>query len=263
VLALLACLVAAETPRAGQAEETVPPANVAAARRHYEKARAAYEQGAYREAIAELEAAHTLDPNAKDLVFNLAVVHEKLTDVDDALKWFRLYATMSLTPQERDRAEATIRRLEGAKRELEQRQAALAPNTPASPSTPPEPSRRPAPAPPAGRVDEATVTAAGVAGAAFVFGVVMAAKAKQDQPQSNFVTGQDGSYADLVNRTDLAHREAVIADVGFGVFVLGAAAAAYLFFSRPRIVPAVIMRGARVSASPLPGGGAVRLDGAF
>ena len=40
-------------------------------------------------------------PNAKDLVFNLGVVHEKLGDIEDALKWFRLYTTMNLT---RDRA---------------------------------------------------------------------------------------------------------------------------------------------------------------
>lgn len=271
-LALMACIVAAETPRAGRADETAP-ANVAAARRHYERARADYEQGAYREAIAELEAAHSLDPNAKDLVFNLAVVHEKLTDVDDALRWFHLYATMTLTPQEQERAEAYIRRLEGAKRELEQKQAARAPQPPPAPPAPPPPAARappdapaakPEPLPPSpGRIDGATVIAAGVAGTAFVVGVVMAAKAKQDEPQGTFVTGQNGSYTDLVNRTDLAHREAVIADVGFGVFVLGAAAAAYLFLSRPRIVPAIAMGGSTVYASPVAGGGALRLEGVF
>src|SRR5258708_3309057 len=120
-LALLACIAATATP--GLAQESTP-SNAAAARQHFEKARADYEQGAYREAIAELEAAHELDPNAKDLVFNLGVVHEKLADIDDALKWFRLYTTMNLTPQERDRADAYIRRLEGAKTDLEQKQAA-------------------------------------------------------------------------------------------------------------------------------------------
>ena len=82
--------------------------------------------GSYREAIGELEAAHTLDPNAKDLVFNLGVVHEKLGDIDDALKWFRLYTTMNLTGPERDRADAYVHRLEGAKKELEDKQAAAA-----------------------------------------------------------------------------------------------------------------------------------------
>ncbi|MGO9832686.1 MAG: tetratricopeptide repeat protein [Polyangiaceae bacterium] len=254
-LALFACIVAAESPRAARADETTP-ANVAAARRHYDRARADYEQGAYREAIAELEAAHTLDPNAKDLVFNLAIVHEKLGDVDDALKWFYLYGTMSLTPQEQERADSYIRRLEGAKRELDRKQATQAPPTPAPP---PPPTAKPERLPSVGRVDAATVTVAGVAGATLLFGVVLGAKAKQDQPGSTFVTGQDGSYTDLVNRTDLAHREAVIADVSFAISALSAAGAAYLFFSRP----AVATRGAKISASPLARGGALRLEAAF
>jgi tetratricopeptide (TPR) repeat protein len=253
-LTLFACIFAAESPLAARAEETTP-ANVAAARRHYDRARADYEGGAYKEAIAELEAAHALDPNAKDLVFNLAVVHEKLADVDDALKWFHLYGTMNLTPQEQERADAYIRRLEGAKRELDQK-AAQALSAPA----PPPPASKAEPVPSMGRVDAATVTAAGVAGAALLFGVVLGTKAKQDQPGSNFVTGQDGSYADLVSRTDLAHREAVIADVGFGISAIGAAVAAYLFLSRP----AVVTRSARISAGPLAvGGGALGLEGTF
>jgi tetratricopeptide (TPR) repeat protein len=258
-LALLACIVAAETPSLASAEDETAT-NTAAARRHYDRARAYYEQGAYREAIAEFEAAHALDPNAKDLVFNLAVVHEKLADVDDALRWFRLYATMDLTHDEQERADAYLRRLEGAKRELEQKQAAQA----APPPAPlPPPAVKPQPEPPAGRVDAATVTAAALAGAALVFGVVMAVKAEQDEPESNFVTGRDGSYADLVNRTALAHREAILADVGFGVSIVGAAAAAYHFLARPRLVHGVVTGGAKISAGPLPGGGTLRLEGAF
>ena len=44
-------------------------------------------------------------------------------DIDDALKWFRLYVTMNLTPAERERADAYVRRLEGAKKELDAKQA--------------------------------------------------------------------------------------------------------------------------------------------
>src|SRR5271165_212779 len=102
-LALVAAILG-PSPGTVLADET-SPANVAAARKHFEKARADYGRGAYREAIGELEAAHSLDPNAKDLVFNLGVVHEKLADIDDALKWFKLYTTMDLVPLERDRAE--------------------------------------------------------------------------------------------------------------------------------------------------------------
>jgi tetratricopeptide (TPR) repeat protein len=101
-IALLAGLTAAasSSPRRASAQDT-DAASVAAARDHFEKARAFYGQGAYREAVAELEAAHALDPSAKDLVFNLGVVHEKLADIDEALQWFQLYTTMNLTAQER------------------------------------------------------------------------------------------------------------------------------------------------------------------
>jgi hypothetical protein len=166
---------------------------------------------------------------------------------------------MTLTHDEQDRADAYIRRLEGAKRELEQKQAAAAPSPPQAPSPPPKPEPEPLP----GRIDALTVTAAAVSATALVFGLVMAVKAKEDQPQSTFVTGPDNSYPDLVNRTTLAHREAVIADVGFGVSVLGAAATAYLFLARPRVVPAVVTGGAKISAAPLLGGAALRLEGDF
>src|SRR5258708_27605718 len=85
-LAFALCVAGAVAPRVGLAEEA-SQGNVAAARKHFERARAYYGQGAYRDAITELEAAHALDPNAKDLVFNLGVVHEKLADIDEALKW--------------------------------------------------------------------------------------------------------------------------------------------------------------------------------
>jgi hypothetical protein len=147
---LAACVgVVLSSPHRGRAEDA-SAANVAGARKHFEKARAFYSQGAYREAINELDAAHALDPNAKDLVFNLGVVHEKLADIDEALKWFRLYTTMDLVPQERDRADAYIRRLEGAKREIEDQQAAAAPSPPPALPTRPltAPPENPTPAPP-------------------------------------------------------------------------------------------------------------------
>jgi tetratricopeptide (TPR) repeat protein len=271
--ALVACIVGIATPRPGFAEETTS-AHVVAARKHFEKARSYYGQGAYREAIAELEAAHALDPSAKDLVFNLGVVHEKLADIDDALRWFRLYTTMDLTSQEHDRADAYIKRLEGAKKELEDKQAAqrrqtaqqqptptptAAPSTTASPYTAPLPPEKPA----VGRFDALTVGALGVTAAGLTVGIVMAVRAKVDEPPANFVTGRDGTYADLVNRQASAHREAVLADVGFGVAVVGAVASATLYFGRPRTAAAPTAGSTSVSAVPLAGGGAFLVQRSF
>jgi tetratricopeptide (TPR) repeat protein len=261
--ALVACIGATATsvgaPRTAWADET-SPANVAAARRHFERARAYYAQGSYREAIGELEAAHTLDPNAKDLVFNLGVVHEKLGDIDDALKWFRLYTTMNLTPPERERADAYVHRLEGAKKELEDKQAAAEAGAAhvAVPPPPPPPKERPGP----GRIDALTIGTASVAVVGLGFGIVMAVKAEEDKPPSPFITGRNGTYADLVDRQANAHREAIMADVGFGVAVAGAAATAVLFFTRPR-ASATISGSTSVSAAPLTGGGAFFVQGSF
>jgi tetratricopeptide (TPR) repeat protein len=267
--ALVACIAGAAvgpaSPRAAWAQAT-SPANEAAARRHFERARAYYAQGSYRDAIGELEAAHSLDPNAKDLVFNLGIVHEKLGHIDDALKWSRLYATMDLTPAEREKAEAYVHRLEGAQKELEDKQAvpdAVAPVT----AAPPVPA--PAPPPPAaverpsgGHVDVLAIGLGSVSAAALVFGVVLAVKAQVDVPPTPFVTGRDGTYAELVDRQANAHREAIMADIGFGVAATAAAATVILLVLRPRARP-----GGRssisVSTVPLVGGGGVLVQGSF
>jgi tetratricopeptide (TPR) repeat protein len=266
--ALVACIGASATnvgaPGTAWADET-SPANVAAARRHYERARAYYAQGSYREAIGELEAAHTLDPNAKDLVFNLGVVHEKLGDIDDALKWFRLYTTMNLTPPERERADAYVHRLEGAKKELDDKQAAAAASgthvTP--PPPPPPPAERTAP----GRIDALTIGAASVSVASLVFGIIMGVKAEEDKPPSPYITGRNGTtYSDLVDSQANAHREAVLADVGFAVATAAAAATAVLFFARSHVVgpsPSMGSGSTSVSAAPLAGGGAFFVQGSF
>jgi tetratricopeptide (TPR) repeat protein len=276
-LAFALCVAGALTPRVALADEA-SQGNVAAARKHFEKARAYYGQGAYRDAITELEAAHALDPNAKDLVFNLGVVHEKLADIDEALKWFRLYTTMDLIPQERERADAYIRRLEGAKKELEEKQATPPPaSEPAQPNAEPnpQPSARPsrsstptmppepAPAPArraalAGRVDALTISAASVSAAGLLFGVVMGAKAIADRPPDNSVT----TYDELRSRVDRAHEEAILADIGFGVALVAGAATAYLYFGR-RTTPAPGTGSATVSAVGWPSGGSLLVQGRF
>jgi tetratricopeptide (TPR) repeat protein len=271
-----------QTPAAPPSQNSGPTpsapssADVAAARVHFERARADYGQGSYREAVGELEAAHSLDPTAKDLVFNLGVVHEKLSDIDDALEWFQLYTTMTLTPTERERADSYIRRLEGAKKELALKPAAPppAPGTDQAQPGIAHPARR-VPSPSNGRVDAATVTAVSVAGAALVFGAVMAGIAEAERPNAGYVTGQDGSITDLQDRVDKAHREAVIADIAFGASLAAGVTAAILYFARTRDPSrAARTSGAAgalappdgstfVSATPLTGGGALIVQGSL
>ena len=174
-------------PCSARADGAAPP-NMDAAREHFESARALYAQGAYRDAIRELEAAHAFDPLAKDLVFNLGIVNEKLADIDRALDWFHTYETLSLTPQERERASAVIRRLEGAKHEV----LAVTPNPPRAPekAVSATPNSHPAPradGPPRGRIDALTIGAAGLSATALTVGVVMSVSALNDCVTSDFV----------------------------------------------------------------------------
>ena len=46
----------------------------------HDEAKDLYERGLYRRAIAKLEAAIELDPDGKELVYNLALIHEKLAE---------------------------------------------------------------------------------------------------------------------------------------------------------------------------------------
>src|ERR1019366_3502893 len=139
--ALVACIGATATsvgaPRAAWADET-SPANVAAARRHFERAKAYY----------------------------------------------------------------YVHRLEGAKKELEDKQAAAAAGTVrVPPPPPPPPKERTA----MGRIDALDIGTASGSPAGLVFGIVMGAKAEQDRPPSPFITGRNGTYADLVDRQANAH----------------------------------------------------------
>lgn len=268
----LSCIVAstavAGSTRHAEADKPRSPNVVAApssnaandasaeAQRHFQKARELYKQGSYREAIVELEAAVKLDPTGKELVYNLGVLHEKLGDIDDAMKYFRQYATMDLTSEEREKTEAAIRRLEGARKEIEDKKRANQPPPP-PPQTPPVQN---------GRVDGLTIGAASLAGAALVFGTVFAIKANSNRPPaSGFITGRDGSYADLAGRADTAHKQAVLADVGFAVGALAGVGAALLFALRPKEGPKPPTTGRQttVSAAPLPGGGAIVVGGTF
>lgn len=260
-------VVAHAQPRGGGSPSTLPPDSPPTnepktkeqleAQQHFQAAKDLYATGAYREAIAELEQARTLDPKAKDLVFNLGIVHEKLGKFDEAITFFRQYIAMeTVTAAERAKAENVIKRIEGAKREV-------AAATPAATSTAPVGTGTEQP-PPAedtshGRVDAATITAASIGIVGLGVGTAFGILALSNKP-SNFVTGKDGTFDKLQSKNDDAHTQAIVADVGFIVGAAGLGAAAFLFFGRTKVPQRT---GVLPSAAPLPGGGAVMLGGSF
>ena len=70
----------------------------------HDEAKALYERGLYRRAITKLEAALTLDPEGKELVYNLALIHEKLAEADIAEGYYLRYIDMETDPKARERA---------------------------------------------------------------------------------------------------------------------------------------------------------------
>jgi len=262
-------------PSDGIAASTEPPKTreQLEAQQHFQKAKELYSAGSYREAIAELEAARNLDPKAKDLVFNLGIVHERLAQYDEAIAFFRSYIEMdNVTTAERGKAETIIKRIEGAKRE------SPLPPTSTSPGPTPEtpgPAATTTPAP-RGRIDTATIVAGSVAAVGLAVGATFGILALANQPgDDGFVTGRDGSYADLESKANDAHTQAVVADIGLGVGLVAAAVTAYLYFSRtrdPQATAAPRAGSLRFGATPLtssgaegnrPGGAAILLGGSF
>jgi len=237
---------ASASPEVGSPEAT------SEARSHFARGRELYQSGAYREAIVELDAARALDPKAKELVYNLAIVHEKLGEIDEALRYARLYLQMDLEPAEHARGEGYVKRLEGAKAEVDARRP------------PPEAPHAEAPRQ-RGRLDAATIAVGVVTVGAAVTGTVFGVKALGDRP-STFVTTPTVTVGTLQTELNKAHNEAVVADVCFGGAIAAAVATAVLYFGRYRDVTAPeAARSASLTLTPLvqPSSGSLLLGGTF
>ncbi|WP_438030918.1 tetratricopeptide repeat protein [Sorangium sp. So ce233] len=234
----------------------------------HDQAQGLYQHGEYRAAIAKLQAAVELDPEGKELIYNLAVIHERLGEIDRAEHYYVRYLAMETLPKEREQVTAVLKRLKGAKRELS---SAKQP-----PAEPPSPAGTAAPLPLLPRVSllprRSAVAAnprpptpwlfvsGGIAAGSLVVGGVFAALAVARDPSPRERTGDGLSVADLQADASAAHRFAVVADVALLVAGLSGAAALYLYLS-PR-APAARPGASRPASaaralSPVPGRGEV------
>ena len=225
------------------------PEAMKAAQGHMTKARALYEAGNYPDAIAELETARALDPYAKDLVFNLGIVHEKALHIDEALHFYKLYLDMDIEPAERARAENIVKRLEGARAHITVPPHGSTTAPPAttiiiSPNVPP----------PHGRIDALTVTTGLFALAGFGVGAGFGVAALGARPPANYVTGTDpganGTYSQLKAMVDQANTLAIIADIGFlsGIVFTGVTLAVY-FGRTKKVTVAPMGRGVAIGGT--------------
>jgi len=191
----------AATPGAGEGE----------ARPHFDRALELYRAGRYAEALVELKDAAKLDPDGKDLFFNLALVHEKLVQLPEAIAALERFRELETDAAERERARLTIERLRGAEAASQPPPSAHEPGCaePAHASTP------------AGRPTAVLVGAASLAVVSLVVGAVFGAKALSDDV-GGAGTSSTVSLGQLRERQRRAAREALVADVAFAV---GAASA--------------------------------------
>jgi len=179
------------------------------ARPHFERALELYRAGRYAEALEQLKQAAERDPNGKDLFFNLALVHEKLNQLPEAIAALERFRELETDGAERERARLTIERLHGAEAV-----------TPPAPAEAAPACAEPAPAP-AARPTAVLVGAASLAVVSLVVGAVFGAKALSDDV-SGAGTSSTLSLGQLRERGRRAAREALIADVAFAI---GAASA--------------------------------------
>ncbi|WP_437751089.1 tetratricopeptide repeat protein [Sorangium sp. So ce1389] len=205
----------------------------------HDEAQGLYQNGEYRAAIAKLEAAVDLDPEGKELVYNLAVIHERLGELDRAERYYLRYLEMEALPKEREQVTAVLKRLQGAKRELAGAKAQAAAPPSAAPTAAPLPllprvrllprrsvvvgnSRPPTPW---------LFVSGGIAAGSLVVGGVFAALAVARDPGPGERTGGGVTIADLQADARAAHRCAVVADVALVIAGLSGAAALYLYLS--------------------------------
>lgn len=255
------CLAPAVTLADGPAPSAE---NIKAAGQHFQRARDMYQAGAYRDAVHELEVAIVLDPTAKDLVYNLGVVSEKLGRIDDAIKYFRRYVDMDVDSSERAHAEGFIKRLEGARKEVVQAKTEddVAPKTP---DVKPPPAQS--------HVARTTLNVVLVSGtviavAGLGVGSYFGFKALGDKPASNTITSESQPYSALANAAQNAHNEAIVADVALGVGVVAAVTTFFLYVAtRPRAPIYLSKLGAPARPALVPlvasSAGGVVLSGSF
>ena len=202
-------------------------ASPAQAAEHFERALAWYRAGKYQRAVDELKSALERDPGGKDLVYNLALVQEKLGDLEGAVVSLRRFLSMEKDPKELERANQTIERLRGAQAEL----LAVGPV-----AVPPAVAPAPCSVPRArGKFDGWVIGTGGLALASLLVGTVFGVRV--------LTLDADGQQSQ-------ARDAAIVTDVALATSLLAGAGSVALYFGRYADPPSE--RAALWQIQPLP-----------
>lgn len=225
-VALLAATVTVARPSAAEPgshageDPRAAPTGTAAPKQHFEEALVHYREGHYRAAVAELEAALTLDPTSKDLLYNLSLVHEKLGQLEPAISVLERYAEIETDAKELERARQAIARMRGAQSEM---------GPPIVPARVPMPLPSHPPPPPAAEPEKRNgwlVASATVSLAAAVVGTIFGVRALILRPGAGAKTKAGTSAEQLRSDQDSAENSARVADISFAVSLVSGAGAA-------------------------------------
>lgn len=189
----------------------------------YVQAEDAYDEGRYQDAVALLEEAVSHDPNAPDLLYNLALVYERLGNYDGALEYLQRYRQFQLGDEEQNRVDRMMVRIRGA--------------------------RAHAPAPPEPEVQTRVVTERigvadgwfwGMLGATVLFGgaaIVTGVLALDwHGAAADYRLGTDGNLDDFHYMEDTAYYLSIVTDVLIGLSSAAALTALLLYVLRRRPV---------------------------
>jgi hypothetical protein len=206
----------------------------------YQLGEQAYDQGRYEEAVEYLIRARALDPRAPELLYNIALVYEKMNDFDQALSYLEQYLDSTVNANEAARVERMMARLRGAREHATQVSPARPPvaHPPAQATV--SLTHRPSPrvVRRGGRTDgwfwgffaSSLVVAAGAA--------AMGALALIWEGRANdFVLGRDGGQQEHHGLARGADNFALTTDVLVGTASATALTAFLLFVLRDRAVP--------------------------